>query len=222
MTTTKYRKPPITLVGQFEQLTSLKGAKDNDLSKFQKMARRSLLSERSLKALRRIAIREMVISGYRRHQIKLAFVALDSPLTVLVNGLATKSGMRAFDVEISEETKKCANLTIDESREIWVESRQNLLNACQNSLPGIEPSQRKAMIEMMEKLQRDVAEARGVIHERAGKRPSTKRPDHPTSEPSESAVTANKSGNDELPTTDMWEEDFEPDDRAEDSVSVEE
>lgn len=208
MTTTKYRQPPVTLVSQLEQLSFLKDAADGDISEFQKMARKSLLGERGLKALRKIAIREMVISGYRPHQIKLAFVALESPLTVLVDGLATKSGMRAFDLEINEEIKKCENLTPDESREIWIESRQNLLNACQNSLPNVEPSQRKAMIELMEKLQRDVGEARGVIHERAGKRPSTKRPDSP-SEPDDDADSAKKTEEDEAK---MWEEDFEPDD----------
>ena len=220
MTTTKYRKPPVTLVAQLEQLAFLKEAADNDLSEFQKMARKSLLGERALKALRRVAIREMVVSGQRPHQIKLAFVALDSPLTVLVDGLATKSGMRAFDVEISEEIKKCENLTADESREMWVESRQSLLNACQNSLPDVEPSQRKAMIELMEKLQRDIGEARGVIHERAGKRPSTKRPDSPT-EPAEGVASAKKAENGELSEAKMWEEEFEADD-TKDSVPSEE
>lgn len=225
MPTKVYRTPPVTPNAHLAQLTALKDAKESDLSKFQKLLRKTLLSERSLKAMRLIHIREMVIAGYPTEQIKLAFVAVESPLNALVDGLQTESGARIFHNEIMAAITECADLNADDYRTIYVESRQRLLDACWGFLGSIEPPQAKALIELMDKLQQDVAESHGAIHQRAGKRPSTLR-QNPTSGPGEPPASevadaeSALSGDDPDQTKFDWEGAFEADD-AEDNVSSE-
>lgn len=219
MTTKVYRPPPVAPNAHLEQLVALKEAEESSLSEFQKMLRRSLLSERALKAMRKMHIREMVIAGYRPEQIKLAFVAPDSSLNTLVDGLKTVTGARTFRGEIVEAFEQCANLDADAYREIYIESRQRLLNACWDFLGRIEPPQAKALIELMDKLQQDIAEAHGAIHQRAGKRPSTHRPGPPSGgmkRPPAQLDEAVKEGDPESVNLN-WEEGFEADD-SEDST----
>ncbi len=158
-------------------------------------------------------IREMAIAGCQPEQIKLAFVTLDSPLHTLLEEIQTDEGARIFVGEIVEAIRQCGDMT---PAEIYIAGRERLLNACWEVLPRMETSQTKAMVELMDKLQRDIAEARGVIHQRVGRRPRVQ-PTDPTDPPPASTEAAEE---DNPAKTDVdWEGEFEPDDSAEDSAS---
>lgn len=216
MAKTEYRRPPATPDAHLEQLAALEQAPDNTLSKFQKMMRKSALSERSRKALRNKRIQEMAVVGYSPEQIKLAFIALDSPLNVLVDGLQTKSGMKTFHTEVRDAVNASAILDAAERRVVYVQGRQRLLDVCWGLVARGEHT--IAILELMEKLQRDVAEAHGAIHERVGKRPSTRQPD-PV--PDAAASPKAEEGDPEAVADLNWEEGFEPDD-SEDSTAIKE
>lgn len=218
MTTKKYTTPPVRPNAHLEQLTGLKAAKADDLSEFQRLIRHSLLSERALKALRKMHIQEMAVTGYNLEQISLAFVAVDSPLNALVDGLQSKSGAIMFRGEINEALKECAGLSAADHRAIHIRSRQRLLEACWGLLGSVDAQHGRALIELMDKLQLDVAEANGAIGPKVGRRSGMTgrgRGQGAAADVASSAPAAEPVGQ---PSADVdWREEFAPDDSPEDA-----
>ena len=110
MTKPQYRTPPVSPNAHLTQLAALKDVDEKELTEFQLILRKSLLSLRSLKALRKMHIREMAIAGYEPEQIRLAFAAPDSPLGVLISGFKGQSGMDEFRNEIKKAIVECDDL----------------------------------------------------------------------------------------------------------------
>lgn len=215
MSTKVYRSPPVTPDAHLEQMAALREAKEEDLSEFQVRLRRSVLSQKALKKLRKMYIWEMIASGYQPEQIKLTFIAPNSPLNVLVDGLKGDAGARVFKEEILEAVEQHAKLGANAHREIYIQDRQRLLNACWGFLGSVQPSQAKALMELMGGMQQDIATARGIVHQRAGKRPSVRQP--ASSAPPAKSTEAPVEGGDTEPAGLNWEGEFVADD-SEDSV----
>lgn len=215
MTTKKYATPPVRPNAHLEQLTELKAADADDLSEFQRLIRHSLLSERALKALRQMHIQEMAVTGYNLEQISLAFVAIDSPLNALVDGLQTKSGAVMFRGEINDALKAVGTLSAADYRAIHIRSRQRLLDACWGFLGSIEPQHGRALIELMDRLQLDVAEAHGAIGPKVGRRSGMGRGTRETADVAPSVPVVEPVGQPSAAVN--WGEEFAPDDSAEDA-----
>jgi len=226
MPTKVYRTPPVTPTTHLEQLVSLKKAKGEKLSAIQKLVKKSLLSRPSLKAMRMEQILEMAIAGFSDERIKLAFAHPDSPLLPLLEGFEGREGMSKFQTEINKAQQKAETMGPEEHRALYVRSCQQLLTAAWGHVGRVEPPQVKALLEFMGKLMQDAAEASGVLKQRAGKRPNTRRSGReiisPEAESSEPPGTASPPAEESsLVESELWEEGFEPDDeRPEDSTAL--
>lgn len=212
MPTNVYKTPPVTPEAHLGQLTALKEAADDDLSSIQKAVRNSLLHRTSLKALRTAQILEMAIAGFSNEQIKLAFAAPGSELLPLLEGFTGKDVNR-FNIEIKAAQAQAKEIGPEESRELYIRSRARLLNTCWSFVGRVEPAQAKGMLEFMDKLMQDIAEASGVLKVRAGKRPNTRRAGRTVAPKEEDDDPAEKVEDTPVDVDPDWGGDFEADEQ---------
>ncbi len=202
----KYVLPPTSLEENLKQLAEIKAADEESLSQFQKDFRTSVLSQPTLKRLRIERMREMVVSGCSEDQIRIAFVAIGSPLNVLVDNLFGDSGVRGFKVEIKTAFEWYDAMDAQGLRDVRVKEQQRLLTACLSAVPRVQPSQVKAMIELAERLQGNIEKLR--------------KPDVPVTDAD--AAEVEEAIEEAIASEYGEEEEFVPDDSTEDSVSSEE
>ena len=175
MTTKKYITPPITPNAHLEQLAALQEVDDETRNAFERIVFRALASEKALKVYRDIHINEMAAAGYTREQIGLAFAVRDSELHPLIAGLTGETAAREFLARIKEAVASFAELTDEDYAAVYVKRQERLLQETLSFLGRVEPSQSKALLELAERFQQDIAESHGGLFRRAGKRPTTKR-----------------------------------------------
>jgi len=175
MTTKKYVEPPITPNSHLGQLAALQEVDEETLNDFEKVILKSLFSARAMKVFRNIHISEMAAAGYTAEQIGLAFAARDSELHPLIIGLTGEKAAHEFLATIKEAVAAYTNLSDEDWAGVYIKNRQRLLQETLSSLARVEPSQHKALLELVDKLQQDIAESHGGLFRRAGKRSSTKR-----------------------------------------------
>lgn len=175
MTTKKYLAPPITPNAHLEQLAELQEVDQETLNDFEKVLLKSLFSARAMKVFRNIHISEMAAAGYTSEQIGLAFAARDSELHPLIVGLTGEKAAHEFLATIKEAVAAYTNLSDEEWGDVYIKNRQRLHQECLALLRRVDASQGRALIELADKLQQDIAEAHGGLFRRAGKRPSTRR-----------------------------------------------
>lgn len=210
-----YTPAPVSPDMHLEQLRELRDKKDDgSLNPVQQLAAKSILGRRTLKALRVKHIRELVVAGYTTEEIKIAFATPSSRFAPLLDGLEGRTGYKTFLSEISDAFTWRDEQGLDVHRDAYIRSRQQLLDACWGVIPKMEASHAKGLIELMDKLVQDIAEARGVLKQRAGKRPSTRRGGRdisPTAEETgdQPATTPDENPEDVKPD---WEGEFEADD----------
>lgn len=184
MTTKKYEKPPITPDVDLHQLEKLQDAENGDLSYLQKELRRMMLGTKKLSELRAVHLWDMVVGGYTVEQIMLAFATPGSPLTILLAGFSGKTGVRRFMREIHEAQEKLAQIDASKvRREAYINDRRRLRDAVWAALGRVEPQHSKALLELLDKVQQDIAEAHGVLVKGPGR--------HPGRRPAGSAVLHN-------------------------------
>ena len=179
---TKSKEPEVktslvTPDAHLKQLAALKAEGEDSLGTFRSLVRKSLLSIHSLKALRVMHIRELAFTGYSREQIKLAFVADDSPLNPLVDGLQSEAGAKTFQEEVKAALVEYDNLDAKTYHKIYVHGQERLIAALWSLLGR--GSGDRATIELLVKLQQNVAESYGTWQQPPGHR-GTARPPAPT------------------------------------------
>ncbi len=211
MSKVEYRPPPVTPDAHLEQLAALKDADEGSLSELQKRLRRSLLSSKGTKALRVMHIRDMAVAGFTAEQIKLAFAAPDSPYNPLIAKLQTEAAAKTFKEEIYYALNEVAGMDAVGHRAIYVREQQRLYNVCWEFLRRGDSTSNKTMVELMYKLQQNIAEAHGAVHRQAGKRQNTQQVDKPAPASAEEAAE----GDADVAPID-WKEEFEPDDSTAD------
>lgn len=217
---------PAASDSHLEQLAALQAVDEGNLTSFQKSVRAGLLGARALKGIRIRHIQEMAAAGYCAEQIRLAFVAPDSLLNVLVTGFTGQGGVKAFYGEITDAIETQENLSKDERRELFVVSQQRLLDACWRLLKNVKAEHGRALIELMDRLQREIAHAQGVYDPKPGRPPG--QPPGRKEIKVEAAQASAREAMEEVAQGDStkedanWGEEFVPDDDPEDSVPPEE
>jgi len=220
----KLQKPPITPDIDLHQLERLRDADDSELSYIQRELRRKMLLPKKLKELRLVHLWEMVVGGYTTEQIVLAFAVPDSPLNVLLDGFSGKAGLRTFMLEIRDAQERLAKIDTDKvRREAYINDRRHLRDACWAALGRVEAAQSKVLLELIDKVQQDIAEAYGVLVKGPGKHRGRRAAGSPVLSSGVAGKGEAPSETDPESTTPDWEseEEFEPDD-AEDSAQDQE
>lgn len=168
----KHQKPPITPDIDLHQLEELRNTDPDDLSYVQADLRRMVLGTSKLKELRGVHLWEMVVGGYTTEQIILAFAAPDSPLAILLTGFSGRAGIRTFMKEIHQAQERLLQMDgAKVRREAYVNDRRRLRDACWAALGRVEAAHSKALLELIDKVQQDIAEVHGVLVKGPGRHP---------------------------------------------------
>lgn len=177
---TVYVPPPVSPHAHLDQLRQLwevfEGEDvDTTLGPMQKMLAKMALGPHGLRKLRVMHIEEMVAAGYNDTQIYLAFATPDSDYALLITHLKGNDSRIKFSRDIKAARDRMKESDVQTRRDWYIQSRQRLLEAAWAALGRVDPSNTKALLELIDKLTQDIAEAHGVLNQRTGKRPSTRR-----------------------------------------------
>lgn len=180
-----------------------KGAKE--LTDSQRAMARQVLGSRSLDVLRYQAISEMVGSGYLDEEIKMMLADPDAPYSILIEGLKPDrlaETIRAVLRKVKADRDKGGP---EKVRNDFIQQQRRLIDATWVTLEEAGAAHHKSLLEFIDDRTRAVAEAEGIVFNRAGRTniksaPPEEQPDEPEEE--------QPAGEDQDP---HWDEEYKAD-----------
>ena len=179
----------------------VKGAKE--LTPAQKVMAKQVLGSRSIDVLRYQALSEMVASGYLDEEIKMMLADPESPYSILIEGLKLENlseTIRSVLRKVKADRKKGSET---QARNEFIQQQRRLIEATYVTLEEAGAAHHKSLLEFIDGRSRLIAEAEGVVLNRAGristKRPETEEQPEPEEEPA---------GEEDDP---KWEEEYRAD-----------
>lgn len=197
---------PISAYARLNQLRRLKQLYDGtvdpestgakELTDAQKAMARQVLGSRSLDVLRYQAISEMVASGYLDEEIKMMLADPDSPYSILIEGLkpdCIAETIRAVLRKVKKDRDKGGQ---EQARNDFIQQQRRLIDATWVTLEEAGAAHHKSLLEFIDDRTRAVAEADGIVFNRAGrtnikKAAPEEQPDEPQKEPAGEDVNPN-------------------------------
>ncbi len=144
-----------------------KGAKT--MTDAQKAMARQVLGSRSLDVFRYQAIYEMVASGYIDEEIKMMLADPDSPYSILIEGLKPDrlgETLRAVLRKVKKDREKGGSV---QARDDFIKQQRRLIDATWVTLEEAGAAHHKSLLEFIDERTRAVAEAEGIVFNRAGR-----------------------------------------------------
>ncbi len=180
-----------------------KGAKE--LTDSQRAMAKQVLGSRSLDVLRYQAISEMVSSGYLDEEIKMMLADPDAPYSILIEGLKPDrlaETIRAVLRKVKADRSKGGH---EQARNDFIQQQRRLIDATWVTLEEAGAAHHRSLLEFIDERTRAVAEAEGIVFNRAG-RTSVKTPS-PEEQPDE-PEEEQPAGEDQDP---KWDEEYKSD-----------
>ena len=204
---------PISSYARLNQLRRLKGLYEGtvdadakgakELTPAQKVMAKQVLGSRSIDVLRYQALSEMVASGYLDEEIKMMLADPESPYSILIEGLKLENlseTIRSVLRKVKADRKKGSET---QARNEFIQQQRRLIEATYVTLEEAGAAHHKSLLEFIDGRSRLIAEAEGVVLNRAGristKRPETEEQPEPEEEPA---------GEEDDP---KWEEEYRAD-----------
>ena len=144
-----------------------KGAKT--LTDAQKAMARQVLGSRSLDVFRYQAIFEMVASGYLDEEIKMMLADPDSPYSILIEGLKPDRLAETLRAVLRKVKKDRDKGGPEQSRNDFIQQQRRLIDATWVTLEEAGAAHHKSLLEFIDNRTRAVAEAEGIVFNRAGR-----------------------------------------------------
>ena len=144
-----------------------KGAKS--LTDAQKAMARQVLGSRSLDVFRYQAIFEMVASGYLDEEIKMMLADPDSPYSILIEGLKPDRLAETLRAVLRKVKKDRDKGGPEQSRNDFIQQQRRLIDATWVTLEEAGAAHHKSLLEFIDNRTRAVAEAEGIVFNRAGR-----------------------------------------------------
>lgn len=170
---------PISSYARLNQLRRLKelyeGTVDADakgaktLTDAQRAMASQVLGSRSLDVMRYQAISEMVASGYTDEEIKMMLADPDSPYSILIEGLKPDrlaETLRAVLRKVKKDRKKGGP---EQVRNEYIQHLHRLIDATWVTLEYAGAAHHKSLLDAISVWNQSIAEAEGIVFNRAGR-----------------------------------------------------
>lgn len=174
------------------------------LTDAQKAMARQVLGSRSLDVFRYQAIFEMVASGYLDEEIKMMLADPDSPYSILIEGLKPDRLAETLRAVLRKVKKDRDKGGPEQSRNDFIQQQRRLIDATWVTLEEAGAAHHKSLLEFIDNRTRAVAEAEGIVFNRAGRTSVKQSPaEEKQSEPEEEPAGESDDPN--------WDEEFKAD-----------
>ena len=145
----------------------VKGAKE--LTAAQKAMAKQVFGSRSLDVLRYQALREMVESGYLDEEIKMMLADPDAPYSILIEGLKPESISETIRAVLRKVKADCKKRSETQDRNDYIQRLHRLIEATWVTLEDAGASHHKSLLDAIANWNQAIAEAEGIVFNRAGR-----------------------------------------------------